>query len=118
MNEENEQYIEGLKAIRKARETDRNNLKYIALMAIIGTLATPVFPPAIIFPVIGIILFWYSYIKTAKVKCPRCKEPFASNWSIPLGYDVKQCQSCKLSYNLLAKHEGTAPKSHTDEWLQ
>jgi chromate transport protein ChrA len=118
MKESMEEYIDGLKKIRKARETDRKNIKVIVMLFFSGGALALVFPPAIILALIAVVLFWYSFYKTAKVKCPRCNEPFASNWSIPLGYDVKQCQNCKLSYDLLAKHEGTAPKSHTDEWFQ
>jgi len=118
MNENMEEYIEGLKQIRKARETDRKNLKIIMLLFFIGAVIAPVFPPAAVLALIATILFWYSFIKTARVNCPRCIKPFASNWSIPLGYEVKECHNCKLNFDLLAKHEGTAPKSHTDEWLQ
>ena len=118
MEKTEQELVAGLAKIRKYRETDRKNTVYSALLLIASGLLAPIFPLAILGSIAAFVIFFYSFIKTAKAPCPRCGQPFTSNWSIPLGHNVHQCHNCKLSFDLLAKHEGKLPKSHDREWFR
>lgn len=111
-----EDYTEGLKFIQRSRQTNVRNLRAIILLLLAGGVVSIVFPPAVILEILAAFLFWYSHIKTARVRCPRCKEPFGSSWFIPLGVGTNECANCKLSLSLLAQAGSQSGKPHSKEW--
>lgn len=72
-------YIEGLRHIQKCRQVNTRNLRVIFCLLVVGGFVSVVFPPAVLLEVLGAYLYWYSHIKTARVRCPRCNEAFGSS---------------------------------------
>ena len=49
------------------------------------------------FVIIGLAIRVYSRIRdAARIPCPRCGEPFGSDWEYPLGVGSTHCQNCDL----------------------
>jgi len=109
-------YVKGLAEIRRHRETDQKNFKYFAIPWLIVCILAKAYPP-LAFVSIGIAVMWfYTFFLTAAIPCPRCNEPFITRWAMPvIGNKTKECQNCKLSFDILTKYENNPPESDTKE---
>ena len=118
MNKEEKSYIEGLSRIRQARRILCRNGWYVFVACFgIGVLAL-VFPPiGVLMIAIAVFQYW-SIVRTARIKCPRCGNPFGTKSFIVLGHGANECESCGLSMSLLWEAEGKMGASHTQEWWQ
>ena len=114
MNEETNQFQKGLLYISNSRKTHMTNSKYIILLFIISAIISALFPPAIVINVLLTAFYFYSYYKTARVKCPRCGKPFGTSSILPLGIGTSNCENCNLSLELTK----TNANSHSKEWLE
>ena len=114
---EKQNYIDGLKRIQEARNTHSRNINYIFKIGVMSTAVGIFVPPILLICALIAIAYWYSHVKTARVKCPRCGNPFGTNDIIPLGIGTNQCESCKLSLDIVDPNKNVQ-NPHSDEWLK
>ena len=117
MNDIDEKYSEGLDSIVRARKVHMRNGFYVLVASIVGGIATPVFPPAIILCAVAFCIYWYSHWKTARISCPRCGEAFGTKFIIPLGLGTNKCESCGLSLETLVEPENRK-RTSKEEWFE
>lgn len=119
-----EEYFDGLRKIRKKRETIRIIFWPFFYLVLLFGLLGAVFRPLAIIEVIIILFGYFMYLRFALSLCPRCNKHYFNLFNIFTYYSyfmdifATQCSGCGLKMSVLPEVEEYKVQSNDKEWRE